>query len=68
MNCSEHSRIVVSRQMEEQRKGSSRHLLFGIDLGKNMRNAFLARPGGESFGVNGSLKTSWKGLRSRLTG
>lgn len=52
-------RLIVFRQMKQEIRGSSRHLLIGIDVAKNKHNAFS----GIAYG-DWSLKTIWKALRN----
>jgi len=41
MNDLEDNRLVVFRQMKEEIRGSSGHLLIRIDVAENKHNAFL---------------------------
>ena len=49
MNDREDSRLVVFRQMKQEIRGSSSHLLIGIDVAKNKHNAFFGTATGKTL-------------------
>ena len=58
MNEVDPIRLEEFRQLKKEIRGSTEHLIVGIDVAKDNHNAFFARPQTRRFSSDWSLKTT----------